>query len=815
MSSIITFTTVGSHTFSVQQNTECDILLVGGGGGGGSIWVGGGGGGGDVIEKFNYILNPGTYTVTVGDGGNPVNSKLVPSLNGGTSSITSSNIEFLPLYAAGGAGSGPYQVKTQTTPTAGDKIKGNFSSGGGATSSEYTNRAGSGGSGNGVSGNGGDSWGTGGGAAPPPEGNGGTHREGSPAGAGVTSSISGTSISYGGGGGNVISNGRDGGGNGSRFGNASDGAPNRGGGGGGGRDGAIGGKGGSGIVIIRFNSIIQPVNCIGNWSDWSSCNAICNGRTTSINGIKTRTYNITTAATGSGICPSIETLECIKTDCSVNCVGNYSDWTDTSNNPVCPSSTNYFIPDNSFNIIKNRTRRFNILYDALNGGSCHQQNITNVTGIYNFSCPRDCSGNYSDWTDTSNNPVCPSSTNYFISDNSFNIIKNRTRRFDILYDALNGGTCYQADISNTSGTYNFNCPRDCSGNYSDWTDTSNNPVCPSSTNYFISDNSFNIIKNRTRRFNILYDALNGGSCHQQNITNVTGIYNFSCPRDCSGNYSDWTDTSNNPVCPSSTNYFISDNSFNIIKNRTRRFDILYDALNGGSCFQQNIINTNGTYNFDCPRDCSGNYSNWTDTSNNPVCPSSTNYFISDNSFNIIKNRTRKFNILYDALNGGSCFQQNIINTNGTYNFDCPRDCSGNYSNWTDTSNNPVCPSSTNYFISDNSFNIIKNRTRKFNILYDALNGGSCSQQNIINTSGIYNFDCPRDCSGNWSIWNDCSTNTDTRTRTYKIIYQAKNNGLACPSELLESKKCESKNIFSIIFNIIKLFLLYIFNLMRV
>ena len=156
MSLITTFTTVGTHTFTVPQNRNYDILLVGGGGGGGSYY-GGGGGGGAVTEKLNYRLNAGTYQVNVGDGGNPANSNSVnsvPSSSGNTSSITSSNIEFIPLYAAGGAGCGTYGINPQATPTAGDKIKGNFSSGGGAAASVYTNKAGSGGTGNGVSGNG-------------------------------------------------------------------------------------------------------------------------------------------------------------------------------------------------------------------------------------------------------------------------------------------------------------------------------------------------------------------------------------------------------------------------------------------------------------------------------------------------------------------------------------------------------------------------------------------------------------------------------------------------------------------------------------
>ena len=62
-------------TVTVNQSGTIDILLVGGGGGGGRNNAGqlqqggGGGGGGGVVYKTSFSVTPGTYQVTVGEGG--------------------------------------------------------------------------------------------------------------------------------------------------------------------------------------------------------------------------------------------------------------------------------------------------------------------------------------------------------------------------------------------------------------------------------------------------------------------------------------------------------------------------------------------------------------------------------------------------------------------------------------------------------------------------------------------------------------------------------------------------------------------------
>ena len=70
---IHTFTTVGTQTFTVGSNTiqNAQILIVAGGGGGGPISTAAGGGAGGLIYLNSISLSNGSYTVTVGAGGNP------------------------------------------------------------------------------------------------------------------------------------------------------------------------------------------------------------------------------------------------------------------------------------------------------------------------------------------------------------------------------------------------------------------------------------------------------------------------------------------------------------------------------------------------------------------------------------------------------------------------------------------------------------------------------------------------------------------------------------------------------------------------
>jgi len=252
---IHTFTSSGAFTVTDGAPT-CEFLIVGGGGAGGQD-ISGGGGAGGFVEGTITLPGPGTFPVTVGDGGSNATGPGDTPAPGGNSVIAfPSNITALgggrgvgnPHFAGsstsgGSSGGGVPTTGTATQPGANSGVSG---------ITQYGNV---GGNWPGPGGNGGGGGGAGG--AGSPDGYGGVGR---------ASSISGTSVTYAGGGdGADQPNGKGGPGQygnpgGAGYNNGSpgpqphrNGAPGTGGGGAAGYGSwGSGGNGGPGIVIIRY-----------------------------------------------------------------------------------------------------------------------------------------------------------------------------------------------------------------------------------------------------------------------------------------------------------------------------------------------------------------------------------------------------------------------------------------------------------------------------------------------------------------------------------------------------------------------------------
>jgi hypothetical protein len=221
------FTTPGSITWTAPDTaTSVSYLVVGGGGGGGGAYdnSGGGGGGGGLVLTGTMDVTPGqTYNVTVGTGGaGAIRPTYIsgqgPSVN--TMDGSSGNSSSFDVIVAGGGGFG---YKSRTT------------GGGGLQASGNTPPTGGNGGGGGLDGGGG--------------GGNGSSGSSSDGGDGITSNISGTLTTYGAGGGGGFN---------ATNSSGTDGEANTGNGGQGGGSlsgNNIGGaNGGSGIVIIKFNT---------------------------------------------------------------------------------------------------------------------------------------------------------------------------------------------------------------------------------------------------------------------------------------------------------------------------------------------------------------------------------------------------------------------------------------------------------------------------------------------------------------------------------------------------------------------------------
>jgi hypothetical protein len=248
-----------SGTFTPTQSITADVLVVAGGGGGGG-WLGGGGGAGGLLGFNSQSLNSGTsYTVTVGSGGAKSSSNTSPGSNGSDSQFAS-----LTLVKGGGYG-GVYTGAGGSVPNG--NTGGSGGGGGGqvgATSSGGSGTSGQGNAGgntanNSLRGGGGGGAGAAGGASTTTvTGAGGvglsTYSSWGIA-TGTGENVSGVYFYAGGGSGATNQGGTElgggSGGGGSTLG-IRDGIPASGGGGAGAQDSSTSGKGGSGVVIVRY-----------------------------------------------------------------------------------------------------------------------------------------------------------------------------------------------------------------------------------------------------------------------------------------------------------------------------------------------------------------------------------------------------------------------------------------------------------------------------------------------------------------------------------------------------------------------------------
>ena len=260
---VFTNHTEKAMSWTVPVNLEnVRFLVVGGGGGGGSAGTGGGGGaggGGVVTGMIHKLEMDSTISVVVGAGGaeGTRNSAggLLASAQGGNSTLTIGSVGAITAYGgakvhkdgeySGGSGNGSYGAGKAGTATKGkvdlsvEELVYSVESFGNNGGYGYNNKIGGGG----------------GGAYPGDEGRGGsaTSSVAGKGGAGLVSDITGEPITYGSGGGGSTSTVGALGGEGAGTGCSNKSAKaNQGGGGGGAGKYSSGGKGGSGIVVIRY-----------------------------------------------------------------------------------------------------------------------------------------------------------------------------------------------------------------------------------------------------------------------------------------------------------------------------------------------------------------------------------------------------------------------------------------------------------------------------------------------------------------------------------------------------------------------------------
>jgi len=85
-------------------------------------------------------------------------------------------------------------------------------------------------------------------------------------------------------------------------------------------------------------------------------------------------------------------LDCICGDFNLD--SSYSSWGDWTYNNPCPTVTDYKANDDAFSTIRTRTRTYNKTKEELLGCKCPQPSTDYTKQIENYTCPRDCLGEW-------------------------------------------------------------------------------------------------------------------------------------------------------------------------------------------------------------------------------------------------------------------------------------------------------------------------------------------------------------------------------------------------------------------------------------
>jgi hypothetical protein len=256
-STYVYHTFTSSHVFIPNQNLTVDYLVVAGGGGGGARYGAGGGagglrctvgatGGGGSLESALSLTASTSYTVTVGAGG----AAGIQGTNNSSGSNGSNSVFSNITSTGGGSGAGNGNLDAQNAGgNGGSSGGGTYSNGAAGTRTASPIQGYNGGPGSGSFFGGGGGGGAGG------AGVGGDTGDSSlcVGGSSLTTSISGISTSYAGGGGAYNAAGGGGGaGNNVGAGAGTSATANTGSGGGASTINQSAGAGGSGIVIVRY-----------------------------------------------------------------------------------------------------------------------------------------------------------------------------------------------------------------------------------------------------------------------------------------------------------------------------------------------------------------------------------------------------------------------------------------------------------------------------------------------------------------------------------------------------------------------------------
>ena len=275
---------------------------------------------------------------------------------------------------------------------------------------------------------------------------------------------------------------------------------------------------------------------------------------------------------------------------------------------------------------------------------------------------------------------------------------------------------------------NYECPPEpCEGGWSDWSECTKE--CGGGGE-------------RTRKYTITRLQRHGGErCEAlDNEVEREECGTDPCPIDCKSAWGDWT-----REC--------------VDGKQRREFEVRVHPEHGG---KECPVEEGKEETRDCPINCEGEFDGWTE------CSKECGGGMQSDTYRV--KRRGNSTALDCPFDDGE-----VINRACNTHLCEPKDCEGTWSEW------EPC---------DQACETRKKVSRTLNVTVPAKHGGKCVTKE---TKDCEIKSCPVHCDGAWSDWTVCSEicGGGTRSRTFTIKREAKNNGLECiqPDGKMEVELC--------------------------